>query len=287
MAMHATFTRCLRTTPLSLFRQQIPKQQQQLSWSSKTIRAYSTNPSQGNNAPDKPVEKDTSANSNNSETAPTTSTTTSSANPNTVINEILTEDARRKEKFRQNDKQYNRLMDHLNLGSPRPAPASVSGENKPSAPPPESETKLSASMKGLGDEMQKLAQKTPEKSPERDFTKYPTSASPLKSMANNNPTMTTPKTRSMIKTVPMKLGPKLGRQIMVQNDRGMDCASAIRSLEVSCRSNDLRRQEANQRFHVRRGQARKNLRIRRWRKLFKFSFLETVKRIDRMRDQGW
>ncbi|KAH8703688.1 hypothetical protein BGW36DRAFT_369766, partial [Talaromyces proteolyticus] len=93
--------------------------------------------------------------------------------------------------------------------------------------------------------------------------------------------------RPTIKPVSLKLGPKLGRQVIVQNDRGIDCASAIRMLEISCSANQLRKQERAQKFHVRRGQLRKDIRRERWRRLFKFSFTETAKKIQRMRDQGW
>lgn len=96
-----------------------------------------------------------------------------------------------------------------------------------------------------------------------------------------------PPTAARLRPIAMKLGTKLGRQIHVQNDKGIDCASAIRMLEISCTTNGLRRQVNLQKFHVRRGQRRKDLRRQRWRKLFKFSFDETVKKIQRMRDQGW
>ncbi|OKL61946.1 hypothetical protein UA08_02584 [Talaromyces atroroseus] len=90
-----------------------------------------------------------------------------------------------------------------------------------------------------------------------------------------------------LKPIAMKLGTKLGRQVLVQNEKGVDCASALRTLQLSCNSNGIRRQANLQKFHVRRGQRRKDLRSQRWRKLFKFSFEETVKKIQRMRDQGW
>jgi hypothetical protein len=89
------------------------------------------------------------------------------------------------------------------------------------------------------------------------------------------------------RTTPMKLGTKLGRQIQVSADRGIDVAGAIRLVQINCAVNGIRRQAALQKFHVRRGQRRKDLKSQRWRKLFKFSFDETVKKIQRMRDQGW
>lgn len=97
----------------------------------------------------------------------------------------------------------------------------------------------------------------------------------------------TPATPPRLRPVNMKLGTKLGRQIFVQNDKGVDCASAIRMLQITCSTNGVRRQANLQKFHIRRGQRRKDLKSQRWRKLFKFSFDETVKKIQRMRDQGW
>jgi hypothetical protein len=85
----------------------------------------------------------------------------------------------------------------------------------------------------------------------------------------------------------MKLGTKLGRQVLVSADRGIDVAGAIRLVQINCAVNGIRRQANLQKFHVRRGQRRKDLKSQRWRKLFKFSFDETVKKIQRMRDQGW
>ncbi|KAJ5281676.1 hypothetical protein N7478_007048 [Penicillium angulare] len=85
----------------------------------------------------------------------------------------------------------------------------------------------------------------------------------------------------------MKLGPSLGRQIHVEPERGIDLASAIRMLEATCSRNGVKHQANAQRFHVRKGMERKIKRRMRWRKLFKFSFNETVKKIQRMQAQGW
>ncbi|KAJ5915218.1 hypothetical protein N7454_011113 [Penicillium verhagenii] len=85
----------------------------------------------------------------------------------------------------------------------------------------------------------------------------------------------------------LKLGPTLGRQIHVEPERGVDLPAAIRMLEVTCSSNQIKQQSIQQKFHVRKGMKRKELRRSRWRKLFKFSFNETVKKIQRMQAQGW
>lgn len=42
-----------------------------------------------------------------------------------------------------------------------------------------------------------------------------------------------------------------------------------------------------QKFHVRKGMVRKQKKMMRWKKLFKFSFQGTVKKIQRMQAQGW
>ncbi|KAI9924962.1 hypothetical protein ASPWEDRAFT_45085 [Aspergillus wentii DTO 134E9] len=93
--------------------------------------------------------------------------------------------------------------------------------------------------------------------------------------------------RQPVRRVELKLGPSLGRQVHVEPEKGMDLASAHRVLASSINANGIRRQANKQRFHVRRGQLRKDLRMARWRKLFKFSFDKTVSKIQRMRAQGW
>jgi small subunit ribosomal protein MRP21 len=84
-----------------------------------------------------------------------------------------------------------------------------------------------------------------------------------------------------------KLGPELGRQVIVEPERGFDLNSALRQLQVNCSTNRVRSQKTAQKFHVRRGQHKKNLRSERWRKLFKYSFVHTVQRVNRLKQQGW
>lgn len=67
----------------------------------------------------------------------------------------------------------------------------------------------------------------------------------------------------------------------------MDLPIAIRRLQTVLRDNAVRKMVFAQRFHVRRGAKKKQLRRERWRRLFKFSFRETVKKIQRMQNQGW
>ncbi|KAF9886690.1 hypothetical protein FE257_011204 [Aspergillus nanangensis] len=93
--------------------------------------------------------------------------------------------------------------------------------------------------------------------------------------------------RPAVRKVALKLGPSLGRQVHVQPEKGTDLAAAMRILQATCNANRMRGMVFDQRFHVRRGQVRKNRRMQRWRKLFKFSFQQTVSRIERMRAQGW
>jgi hypothetical protein len=90
-----------------------------------------------------------------------------------------------------------------------------------------------------------------------------------------------------LRRVELKLGPTLGRQVHVEPEKGVDLTTALRVLQGNISTNKLRAQWHGQKFHVRRGQMRKNLRMERWRKLFKFSFKETVNKIQRMRAQGW
>lgn len=93
--------------------------------------------------------------------------------------------------------------------------------------------------------------------------------------------------RPIGRRVELKLGPSLGRQVHVEPEKGIDLASALRSLGSACSQNRIPQEQRKQKFHVRRGQMRKNLRMERWRKLFKFSFVGTVSKIRRMRAQGW
>ncbi|KAE8149236.1 hypothetical protein BDV25DRAFT_4827 [Aspergillus avenaceus] len=93
--------------------------------------------------------------------------------------------------------------------------------------------------------------------------------------------------RNQSRRVNLKLGPSLGRQVHVEPEKGTDVSSALRQLHSACMQNRVKTQSLNQKFHVRRGQVKKNLRIARWRKLFKFSFQKTVGRIQKMRAQGW
>lgn len=90
-----------------------------------------------------------------------------------------------------------------------------------------------------------------------------------------------------VRRIDLKLGTKLGRQVTVDPSRGVDVAGALRILQMQLSANGVRRQAAQQKFHVRRGQVRKDLRRERWRKLFKMSFNHTVRKIQRMRAQGW
>ena len=85
----------------------------------------------------------------------------------------------------------------------------------------------------------------------------------------------------------LKLGPTLGRQVHVEPEHGVDLPTAIRQLEITCSMNKIKANSHEQKFHKRKGAVRKELRRTRWRKLFRFSFQETVKKIQRMQAQGW
>lgn len=264
LVMNTTFfTRCLRTTPSSLLlRQQIPKPQPRSSWPRKTTLAYSTNTNAQRKGPDsnKKVEEASAEVSSSREqtTPPSDNTNSTPANENTSSSSIETSRS-----------EYSKgLLDSLRLRQKQASPYSMTSPSNTG-----SSTENNDPLKDLRGSMEAIqAPSKHEKLPVREYIRSSVQAK---------------RPKPMLKTVPMKLGPKLGRQVMVQNDRGLDCATAIRSLEKTCNANNLRRQVAAQRFHVRRGQARKNLKIARWRKLFKFSFLATIRKIDRMRDQGW
>lgn len=84
-----------------------------------------------------------------------------------------------------------------------------------------------------------------------------------------------------------KLGPELGRQVVVEPEKGYDLNTALKQLQMNCSSNRVRVQRTAQKVHVRRGQKLKDLRSQRWRKLFMFSFKKTVEKANRMNRQGW
>lgn len=85
----------------------------------------------------------------------------------------------------------------------------------------------------------------------------------------------------------MKLGPNLGRTVYVDNQRGIDVARAFRSMEIQVARNQVRKDFNRQRFHERGGTKRKRLHSERWRRRFKLGFQAVVKRVLKMRKQGW
>ncbi|PYH47621.1 mitochondrial 37S ribosomal protein bS21m [Aspergillus saccharolyticus JOP 1030-1] len=87
--------------------------------------------------------------------------------------------------------------------------------------------------------------------------------------------------------VELKLGPEIGRQVLVQPDKGFDLAASLRYLDTRLKKEQLLNMSRAQKFHTRKGLQRKMDRRARWRKLFKFSFKDTLKRVQRMRAQGW
>lgn len=86
---------------------------------------------------------------------------------------------------------------------------------------------------------------------------------------------------------PMKLGPTLGKTVYVDNQRGIDVARAFRSMEIRVARNKVRYDANKQRFHERGGKKRKRLHSERWRKRFKLGFQAVVKRVLKMKKQGW
>ncbi|KAK5105766.1 hypothetical protein LTR62_002166 [Meristemomyces frigidus] len=87
--------------------------------------------------------------------------------------------------------------------------------------------------------------------------------------------------------LPIKLGPSVGRTVVVDPTRGMDVGRAFRNLEMACARNSVRKDFNRQRFHERPGLKRKRLRQERWRKRFKENFKGTIGLVMRMRAQGW
>jgi small subunit ribosomal protein MRP21 len=108
---------------------------------------------------------------------------------------------------------------------------------------------------------------------------------PFRSLEQNDMTAglmreITPPTRQ---TPPLRLKPSLGRTVQVYGDP----AKAFRMLERRCTDNSVKRDEVKQKFHIRKGQQRKNDKMRRWRVTFKEGFIAECDRIRRMKKQGW
>jgi hypothetical protein len=94
-------------------------------------------------------------------------------------------------------------------------------------------------------------------------------------------------THDALAAVHLRLTPMLGRTVPVNTGPGLDLQSAFRQLEIKCAQNNVKGDSMKQRTHVRRGQAKKELRSKRWRALFKEGFLREVGRVRRMKGQGW
>lgn len=89
---------------------------------------------------------------------------------------------------------------------------------------------------------------------------------------------------SQLSSTMLRLRPSLGRTIRVM---GNDLGSALTRLERRCGENQVRTESFRQMFHVRKGQERKLLKVKRRRALFKEGFIAECARIRRMRKQGW
>lgn len=83
----------------------------------------------------------------------------------------------------------------------------------------------------------------------------------------------------------LRLSPSIGKTVEVTGST--DLTRAFQRMEMICTRNQVRKDVARQRYHVRRGQLKKNNRIARWRKLFNEGFLAECGRVRRMRRQGW
>ncbi|ETN47194.1 uncharacterized protein HMPREF1541_01385 [Cyphellophora europaea CBS 101466] len=83
----------------------------------------------------------------------------------------------------------------------------------------------------------------------------------------------------------LRLSPSIGKTEVVGGS--VDVTRAFQRMESNVRQNRVKIDTQRQRFHVRRGQLKKNLRIERWRKLFKEGFIAECARVRKMRKQGW
>lgn len=84
-----------------------------------------------------------------------------------------------------------------------------------------------------------------------------------------------------------RLGPSVGRSVLVEPERGIDLGRAFRNLDINCFRNTVKADFMRQRFHERPGLKRKRLRTVRWRKRFKEGFRAMVSKVEEMRRSGW
>lgn len=87
----------------------------------------------------------------------------------------------------------------------------------------------------------------------------------------------------------LRLHPSLGKTVDVNDAAGFNVTRAFITLEskINGRGNAVRKDEREQKFHVRRGQKRKLKARERWRIVFREGFLGECARIRKMIRQGW
>ncbi|KAL8966223.1 MAG: hypothetical protein Q9197_006109 [Variospora fuerteventurae] len=87
-------------------------------------------------------------------------------------------------------------------------------------------------------------------------------------------------------TATIKSRPSLGRTVEVIPERGMDLGRALKSLDVNCAVNNVRKDANKQRYYERPGLKRKRLHSERWRRRFKIGFKAVVAKVKSMRRKG-
>jgi hypothetical protein len=87
------------------------------------------------------------------------------------------------------------------------------------------------------------------------------------------------------KEAAVRLTSSIGKTIEITGST--DLTRAFQRMEMVCSRNGVRRDFQSQRFHVRRGLLKKQMRMIRWRNLFKEGFIAECGRVRRMRRQGW
>lgn len=87
----------------------------------------------------------------------------------------------------------------------------------------------------------------------------------------------------------LRLHPSLGKSVDVNDSAGFTVTRAFITLEarINGRGNAVRKEEREQKFHVRRGQKRKLKARERWRVVFREGFLGECARVRKMIRQGW
>jgi len=85
----------------------------------------------------------------------------------------------------------------------------------------------------------------------------------------------------------VQTGPRTGKRVSINPQRGVDLPKAIRTLDIRLAVNRVKSDMHRQKFHERAGLKRKRLASERWRRRFKEGFSAVATRVRELTAQGW